>query len=396
DGDTSLGVVDAAPFELDVAVSSADSGAHAYSALATDTAGQTAQSEEVSLSINIVGGAIEQLREDLFQGIDAFGLINGRVRVVSSDRVVVTSSVPGEPSATGQLLVYTTGLSQIYDVTRPDGTPAPAVPHPDGFLVPRVLFGETFRFESFAPDSATATVLGTYDVSEFDSFNGGFPRALASADGFVITQRPDELARVSDTLSDPSWTASVSDGIVIELAHGPADSTLVSYFGTDCAQGRDGCLRRIATDGSTQWTRGLDEEAPHAIATAGDGLTCVVSLAEGASSLWLYSEDGEVTVSASLGLAPTAQVRDIAGSPTGGCIVAATVGEGTAREATVVHYDSNLDEVWRADDIVQSASSMAFSVDATSSAVFALGISGLGNAGLGGTSGDAWVARISL
>jgi hypothetical protein len=71
DGDTTLAVVEAPPYEASVLVTSSDNGAHAYRAIAYDTA---EQSDDASLDVNvsITGGSIVQLREDVL-GLCIYG-----------------------------------------------------------------------------------------------------------------------------------------------------------------------------------------------------------------------------------------------------------------------------------------------------------------------------------
>lgn len=399
DGEVSLAVVDESPFELEVVVSSADSGAHVYSATASDTAGQTTSSEEVSLSINIVGGEVLFYRENLFTG--GVGLGGAGVSILSTQtgRAIVTGMIVG--TATGRVLAFNEDLSSLWTDNEDALLRAPAVDLGTEVLVPSWLDGE-WIYTRRALDSSETTGTLIIDVPVGDPIAGLVgSRAALGGDGVIVSTLPNRLASYTTALVSGGWTLSLPDETTIsDLDTLPGGAVVVSFSSTlngnvECASGFTSCIRRVEPDGSVAWTTGVSAAGPTATRNNGN----VVTAFPGSSGGFRYEEfdsNGTELRSQLLeGQEEYAELEDIATDGAGGFVVVGTVGRQAGRSAIVSRYDSNSTLVWTQDDVADGPDSMGLGVSVYEDAAFVCGIENLETTGFS-TNGDVFAAKLRL
>ena len=116
DGDEVLGTDTEAPYELEVLLTSSQTGAHVLSAEAVDALDQRSQTEAVSLVVSVTGGEILAMNDDVMTTQEYLGFFGGMV-AVSDKRIVVAGvdldSTEESPSATAVTLDL--NLTQIND-----------------------------------------------------------------------------------------------------------------------------------------------------------------------------------------------------------------------------------------------------------------------------------------
>lgn len=395
DGDTSLGVVDAAPFELDVAVSSADSGAHAYSALATDTAGQTAQSEEVSLSINIVGGAIEQLREDLFVGNDTSTIANGGLDVQTDDRVFLAATLA---TGSSRVLAFNDGLSQLWSQTYAGAVSAGPASVGDVLVIGAVDIDNLnflYRSLSTADGETIATLTRQTDAgSSLDLAGTG--RVFRSGDQVVLSESLQSFAAYEADLSSQVWLANMPAPYNLAASGSAVFASFLAPEG-ECANGSEQCVRRYDGMGQTEWTTGLPTSSPAFLAPHPDGGTFAV-LGAGDEGYEVLRLDATGTIS-EFGTYGSADVQYVAGAHpdgAGGLVVCGSTGPYATGRAFATRIGASGEEVWdQRQFFSNSVDSAALDVVVNDDAVFVYGLAN-NDAGFLGFTGDAWVARLSL
>ena len=396
DGQDSLGVVESAPFELDVAVSSADSGSHSYRAVATDTIGQTGESDEVTLSINIVGGVIEVLREDLFTGVDVLTVINGGIDAGMGDRVFLNALI--DDGGSSQLMAFNDDLSQLWSRTLPGQTPGRPVTADDRLVVGSTdSEALTLVYRVLSPttgDTITSLVLETDAESSLDI--GGLGRVSRSADGVAINSSLQHIAGYDPGLSEQVWLANQPQ--TTDLA--ASGQYLFASFGSSgakCASGSDFCVRRYGSDGQTDWTVGLPATHPGLLAPHPDGgAFAVVGFSDTGYEVFRMQPDGAIALVATLGEDETQYVSAAAADGAGGLVLSgSTGGYGTGRAfVTRLRGDGTVE--WDQRPFFNGGvNAAALDVEIDGASVFVYGVANNSTDFLSFT-GDAWIARLSL
>lgn len=395
DGDTSLGVVDSAPFELEVPVSSADSGSHTYRAVATDTAGQTGESEEVVLSVNIVGGEVLFYREQLFEGSTGLGGPGLAIATTMTGRVFVNGFLAG--TATGRILSFNDDLSSLWTDNNAGLTRARTVDLGDEVLASTWEDG-TWTYTLREQESPA--VVDTLDIV----VPAGDPivallgsRATRGGAGIVLTTLPDELASYSTSLAGPDWTHDLPDTAIVSDLDPMNDGSVIITFTTDspCSPGSTTCLRLLDTNGATQWTTGV--ESGTTTGTRGDGRVIAVSTrSDGGFSYAEVSATGRVDPEQALDTGRDyVAIPDVSDDGANGFVLVATLDGNPGRTALVSRYDENGDIMWDQDDVAVASDSMGLGIAVLESAAFVCGIEDLQTAGLS-TNGDTFAAKLRL
>lgn len=396
DGDTSLGVVDSAPFELEVPVSSADSGSHTYRAVATDTAGQTGESEEVVLSVNIVGGVIEILREDLFTGVDVLAVINGGLDTEMEDRVFLSAIV--DDGGTSQIMAFNDGLSQLWSRTIPGQTPGSPTTQDDQLVVGSTdAESLTLVYYVLSPttgDTVTSLVLETDAGSGLDIAGSG--RVSKSEGRVIINNSLQHIAAYEASLSEQAWLAN--QPTTTDLV-GSGQHLFVSFgsSGVKCATGSDFCVRRYGSDGQIDWTAGLPVTHPSLLAPHPDGgAFAVVGFSDEGYDVFRIQTDGATSLIASLGKDDAQYVSAADADGAGGLVLAgASGGYGTGRAfVTRLRPDGTLG--WDQRPFFNGGvDSAALDVQVEGAQVYVYGITN-NNTDFLSFTGDGWIARLSL
>ncbi|MCR9166431.1 MAG: hypothetical protein NXI35_37520, partial [bacterium] len=396
DGDTSLGVVDAAPFELDVAVSSADSGAHAYSALATDTAGQTAQSEEVMLSINIVGGEVMFYRDNLFPGSTGIGGPGLAIASTGTGRVLVNGYVAG--TATGRVQAFNDDLSSLWTDNGAGLTRARAADVDGQVLVSTWLDG-SWTYDLRALDSSAVVDSLTLGVPAGDiTVQLVGSRGTTGGDGLVLTTLPNTLASYSTTFAGPAWTVELADDAVITDLDPFGDGATLITFNTEgqCAPGAQTCLRRVEPNGDIAWTAGLGSGVVATVRSSGAVAAVATRSSDGVSYTELASNGSNAGPELVLDERNDYPgVPDVAADGAGGIVLVGTLGPVGDETAVATRFDANGELTWQQAAIATGPDSMGLGVSVYEDAAFVCGIENLETAGLS-TNGDVFAAKLRL
>ncbi|MBV1857587.1 MAG: hypothetical protein KUG77_04185 [Nannocystaceae bacterium] len=395
DGEASLGVDDDAPYELEVGVSSADSGSHTYRAVATDTVGQTGESEDVVLSVNIVGGEVLFYRGQLFNGRSGLGGPELAVATTATGRVFVNGSLAG--TATGRVLSFNDDLSSLWTDNDSGLTRAPIVDLGDELLTSTWEDG-TWTYRLRAQESPAVV----------DSLNIAVPagdlivtllgsRATSGGAGVVITTLPSELASYSTALAGPDWTHELPSTAIISDLDPMSDGAVLVTFATEtaCSPGAMTCLRRLESDGSTAWTAGVATGST-AAARPNQSVVALATRPDGGLNYAEISAEGRVAPEQVLDTRQDfSAVPDVSDDGLGGFVFVATVDGNSGRTAVVQRYDENSDLVWEQDEIAEASDSMGLGISVLNNAVFVCGIEDLETAGLS-TTGDVFAAKLRL
>ncbi len=396
DGEDSLGVVQSGPFELEVAVSSVDSGSHVYRAVATDTIGQTGESQEVVLSINIVGGVVEFLREDLFTGVDVLTVINGGVDAGMRDRVFLNAII--DDGGSSQVMAFNDDLSQLWSRTIPGQTPGRPVTA-DGQLVVGSTDSEalTLVYRVLSPttgDTITSLILETNAGSSLDIAGSG--RVSTSADRIVVNNSLQHIAAYDSELSEQVWLAN-QPGTTDLAESGPHLFVSFGRSGTKCAPGSDFCVRRFGSDGQTDWTAGLPATHPGLLAPHPDGgAFAVVGFSDTGYEVFRMQADGAIALLTTLGEDEAQYITAAAADGAGGLVLSgSTGGYGTGRAfVTRLRGDGTVE--WDKRPFFNGGvNSAALDVEVDGDSVFVYGVANNSTDFLSFT-GDAWIARLSL
>jgi hypothetical protein len=393
DGSESLGVVNAAPYELDLVVSSADSGSHTYRAVATDTGDQTAESEEVTLSINIVGGEVLFFREQLFTGSTGLGGPGLSVATTSSGRVLVTGMVSG--SVAGRVIAFNDDLSTLWTLELDRATRARPVDLGTRIVVASWVSG-TWTYGLHELDDSSSVDSIAFGVPAGDPVVGLLgSRAVGGEDGVVVTTGPNELARYSPMFSGPAWTSTFPADAIITDLDAFADGALLVHFNTDtpCAGSSNHCIRRIEADGATGWT---SETAADAVATRPSG--GVVGLARrqsGGLSWFEFDSNGQASAPEVVIDEDRAydEVADVADDGTAGFALTGTFVDGSNDTAIVARYNADGDLIWEQTEVAEASTSMGLSVAVLDEAIYVAGIEDPSVEGLS-VLGEAFVAKL--
>lgn len=396
DGEASLGVVESTPFELDVVVSSVDSGSHTYRATATDTVGQTAESAEVTLSVNIVGGEIEFLREDLFRGSDGLTFVNGGLDAAMDGRVFLNAIVEGGGSS--RVMAFNDDLSQLWSQLYPEQTPGRPVTV-DGVVVTGGTDNDALTLVYRSLSAETGETNESL-VLETDASNSGglfsYGRVGRSGGLVVVSDSLEQLGAYDAGLSERSWLANLSD--TADLAEF-SENTFVSFGGADddCATASSYCVRRYGIDGQSDWTTGLPSSQPAFLAAHPDGgAFAVVGLPEAGYEVFRLQPNGALANVATLAEDALQHISGARADGAGGLVISGSTGEYGTGRAFVTRLSGDGSFVWDQRQFFNGGiESAALDVEVDGASVFAYGLANNTSDFLS-FSGDVWIARLSL
>jgi hypothetical protein len=275
DGDTLVTTVTEIPYRTELLLTSADNGSHSYSAVAYDTAGQTDESEVVPLSVNVVGGAMLELREDIGDiQVAVLGIGGPKLAMLPDDDLIVTGMARLEsvPEIRTGLLArgYNEELSLLWSVDHapPEGGAATeyfgfSAPSTSGQLVyvggTAVLPMLANGLSVFALDPRNGALV---DVQELWVSVGSASYVPVSADAsgdVFATASAAEVARFSADFTIEHWRTSPLGDNVFELTSTAEGEALASFMGDGCAPGASFCLCKLSTEGDVLWTRAVAE-----------------------------------------------------------------------------------------------------------------------------------------
>jgi len=315
DGDELVATVTESPYVTEVLLTSADNGSHTFSAVAYDTAGQTAQSEVVPLSVNIVGGEILALREDIGDvQIALLGLGAPKLALLPDDDLLVTgmARLDAAPEIRTGLLVrgYSEELSLLWSNEHAPPEGGLALEY-SGFSTPSVAASSALAYvggtaelstgaqelTAFSLDVRTGELAGTNVLWSSDDPVFPLPVSVGPEDDVFATAAIAEAARYSPDFTAERWRAApLGDGI-LELASTPDGAVLVLFAGGGCAPDASVCLCKLSSEGEVLWTRAVAESTelgpPTRPSISSDGHSSIAApLSEGSVLLLAFDDQG--------------------------------------------------------------------------------------------------------
>ncbi len=272
DGGTLVATVDGAPWRTEFLVTSADNGGHSYTAVAYDTAEQTAEAGPIPLSVSIDGGAVIELREEVFRSRTGLGVFSApAVSVTSGGDVIVfgSSRFSGQnfSGARWTTIRYSDTLSELWQRDFPSQVSA-GTPDHWSISAPVESDGEVLIVEytsddtnSVHPMNAETGALGTaLELSAAGPDSAPPLRSLAiDADLNLLVLTVEGDIQKLDPVGNVVWTEDVMTGLpdnsypvrITADANGNAFVDILSAQ----AGSNESSLRKFSPDGALQWTR---------------------------------------------------------------------------------------------------------------------------------------------
>jgi hypothetical protein len=427
-GTRSLGSSTEPPFEFDVSITSFESGVQVYSAVATDAAGQDGL-DELEVSVNVVGGAIESLSEDIFPAgftgeVDI--AVGGGIQV-DEERAYVAGF---NESGTGALFAFDVALNEIWGREIGDSgiRAAPSI-LPSGDLALGISMNGDWEVQviSSVDGAVQAAWPLAYSPKPGERNDGWGPLTVVRDGKIEATSTPFSVSRYNNDGSG-AVARYQATGAVADLATSFAGTSTFVSFGhvlefsdTPCATGTRNCVASVRANGELEWMSGLTEIASgvHYLAPTRDGGVLIVGEvfeeADGSYHLLRFGPNGQNEREAWGGELPYDvaweegdRVADAAAHPSDGIIVCGTNGpiiqgagedENRSPEPYVAAYDGSLDKVWELRDFVDDLrGSSVLACAANSRHVFVYGVRDPVASGDGTppVDGSAWIAKITL
>ena len=392
DGRTSLGIVDTPPYELDVLVSSADSGSHTYRAVATDTGDQSAESEGVMLSINIVGGEVEFLREDLFRGTDFAGLYNGGTNSDIEGRVLLSANEDGSDAS--RIIGFDRDLSQQWNrALEEEVVFGPTAGRGSFFIGGSTSDGSLLQYSEINP--ATGATIETSSQRVQSGFGLGILRYW---NGGLLLRASDSAVSFRNSLVGRDlWQLNVGDVADIESSSSHAFIS-IGDNSAECATGSRYCVQKVAPDGVVLWTTGIGNLASGTLAAKPDGGVFAAVLGGNGDGIEIFELGPNGAVESTMVPFPgdTYTVADLDPDGYGGVVVAAAEGPYSDQRAIVIRLNASGEVEWDQRGILPgNTESSALSAEVKDSKVYVYGLRDMTSSGFG-LVGDAWIARLAL
>ncbi len=416
EGDASLGVVTEEPWELGVVVTSSDNGGHVYRAMATDTGGQTAQSEEVQLVSAVVGGELIEVNEGLFEGCTVYGQFGG-IAIVSPSRLVLAGTrcnaldlFDFNPPT---VLVADDDLEVVSSTTIDAWYALPPTTLDDGrVLVPTsVNLTTTFwNYNMFDPQ------IGEFEPAAGLQFSGdlvsGNPVALNIPDqGVFLTRSTAELALLEPDLDAPIWISDsgVNDQPANQMTRtqGHNATIFIGLRSGGCPGVSDDCIAKYNAEGSREWTRPIQSDIFEGGLASDERGGVFYGLRTATGYLVAHlNEDGDEVASELLTFEspPSAFIRVVADGQ-GGVVLSFAVGtqdpnspgEVSSDESILIRLDPSLQELWQRNGFGPGQSrGVALANDAAGGLLIAGIRAGAEPPNVGGMRGQVWLARANF
>lgn len=302
-----------APYQTELLLSSADNGTHTYSAIVFDTAGQTDESEVVALSVNVIGGAMLELREDIGDGqIGIWGIGAPKVAMLANGNVIVTgmARLASVPELRTGLLTrgYSSELSLLW--SEDHGPPAGGmVQNYVGFSAPSIGASGQIAYVGgtavmapgvngltvFSLDTRTGALAATDELWTGGGSPSYVPVSAESRGNVFATAGIAEVARYSEDLAMEHWRSPPLGAGVFELASTSQGGALALFVGSGCAPGAVICLCKLSPEGDVLWTRAVAEDTaaglPTRPTTSSEGHVAVVKPVDDGSIVVLVFDD---------------------------------------------------------------------------------------------------------
>lgn len=276
DGDQLVATVTEAPYVTEILVSSADNGSHSYSAIAYDGAAQTDESDTIPLSVNVIGGEILELREDIADAYTAAHFDLPRVATdPSGDLVVSLTNAPNIGGNTRlRALRYSSTLSLVWEsYLSPFEESAIAIGHPTLTMEGELLVGGQRWDETdgnamvlYRADAETGSPAGSLElVAGLDDVVFPVTAQLGTGD-ILLSIEPHILQARAADMTTTLWTQEQFPGVpdeqqvvrgIVGVDIDGAGNSLLTFTPSDAICGADGqtCIRKLSPNGTTLWTR---------------------------------------------------------------------------------------------------------------------------------------------
>ncbi|MGH1349092.1 MAG: hypothetical protein ACRBN8_46605 [Nannocystales bacterium] len=377
------------PFEVALPFASQHNGDRKLSAVAV--AGEDEAEDDLTVAVNIGGGDITALLENIFRASVPAGATRAGGVTVRDGRVFAAG--PGE-DLVGEIYVVTEEMALAWSVQ----TEFPLVdgPHalPDALVV-GYDNGPLWRAATFSVDDGSPTedwVLGAAATGSDAPF-------LHTTDRIWATTNPTTVAAFSSAGSELSSRHDFAAPVTAVGGH--PSGALVSLSGRpDCSEPST-CLAQLTTDGEPAWevAPGLGFEEAEA---SGRFLAATVRDGEDGFRIAVLGPDGEVEVERHF-VPETGgadgRIAAVVETPAGGAVLCGyewVEEQGTV--AWVAHIDEMLDVVWEASPD-PGAGVLVYGCDASAEGAYIYGLSDADAVLVGNEvilQGPAWLARISL
>ncbi|MCX4245069.1 Ig-like domain-containing protein [Paraliomyxa miuraensis] len=268
-----IATLDSSPWRTEILVSSADNGSHSYTAVAYDTVGQTDESDVVPMSVNVIGGEILELRQDIADFRVTPPLVTfPRISASAPTDLLITASfredVPLDPRYGITAISYSDTLSRQWsDDLLPmiggthgsflngDG-PAPSVTMPGRWLLGGAMYGDGMGQRAvFSIDEVSQSISDVLPVGPSNEFVPT-PVTTDLSGNVVLSPSTSTLDKRPTPNAMPSWSIPIGDGnAVVFHAFTDGDDIVITLFEANCAPMAMQCAQRLSQDGMVLWTR---------------------------------------------------------------------------------------------------------------------------------------------
>lgn len=411
EGEELLASVDSAPYQYEVLITSAENGSHSYSAVAVDTSEQTTESDPIILSVNITGGEPLQVRPSVGETSVTLVMMGSPRLALEGDSRVIIAAHSSTERDTPSLLInsYDPELSLLWAQNHPT---------PPG----RLGKVHTSLHENSIVVGAIRTEDGLYqhNILRLTTTDGSLedstdiwtnPNGLTtwdhtvtfSTEGSIYTTVSDnETAKLSNDLSKEEWSSGELGQAIISLIATPDGGTLVSFQGEGCGTGENLCIRRLSTDGSTEWTRTVGQDISLGLAlnstrpaVSNTGRFALTYATDTADHLVVFDDQGNELTRTTLG--DETRATEVAFTTVGTLVAVGRTDAGSPYDGSAIHYREDGTEIWRE----------SYSMGAGDSAITGVVVDAQGRLYVSGFSdpfdettfgfrAEAWLAELSL
>ena len=422
---TSLATLSSPPFEIELAMTSLDTGTHEYSAVATDEGGLLG-SDTLDLSVNIVGGTVEDLNDSLFLG----GLYDAGASQIAGGGLVADEGgvflAGASADDEGVLLRANSALTVQWEERLGDGFRSEPALGDGGRLV--VAGPDTGNWRAHVFDANGGKSLASWTLGSIPATGAGLGPKLAVFDERLdINENPTDVVRFGDLEGNMRSALYEPGDLINDIAISVDGSTTYIAYGGEfglsdvpCSNSARRCVVAIR-DGNLVWEVGLTDLAPgvvHIAPAPDDGVFAAVNVhapAPGSYLLTRISDNGEILDETWHGeealdtaLEEGDRVISSTAHPGGGIVVCGTYGPpvaglgetGLTPIAFAALFDANLELVWETRGIVPPQLGGAYTLGcaANSQDAFVFGLRGQGLSEDGNpiVEGDVWLARLRL
>lgn len=421
DGEELVATTYEIPYVTKILLTSADNGTHLYSAIAYDTAGQTAESEVVSLSVNIVGGAMLELRQDIADVRMSYVISSvPRIAIDPSDNVTIVTSfredAPVEARNFGIMaLMYTDTLSLLWTDNRLPSDFGPYITfmnvgRPSYDAVSSSWWTGGAKLGEVEQDRAVAIIdSGAEQITTFDSTGDAIdyyssPVATDSESAIVLSPALGQLEKRSALDATPTWTVPIGgeNAFFTDILVAADDSIVLVLREEDCSPSSDWCIYKLSPSGDVLWSRPVPSSTPGSTVNATLsplGHVAVARSSQGAAQLIVFDANGATLTDQLLTDDAIYEPIDIRYDAQGAVVLAGELRLDSGdyeREAWAGRFDEQGNPIWF--QIYDFDADHGVTGVATNAAgkLFVVGWEDSFEPDIVGWSGRGWVAEVAL